>query len=60
MFLWCHVILINSVKIHPERITQANKKFANDLDQDGVEFPVRENDFVKLKQKQHLHQFVLL
>ena len=32
MFLWCHVRHINSVKIHPERITQANKKFANDLD----------------------------
>ena len=59
MFLWCHVRHINSVKIHPERITQANKKFANDLDQDGVEFPEREKDFVKLKQK-HLHQCVLL
>ena len=30
----------NTVKIHPERITQADKKFADNLNYDGVEFPV--------------------
>ena len=41
---------INPVKIHPERITREDKKLANDLDYDGVEFPVREKDF-SMKQK---------
>ena len=26
MFLWCHVRHVNPVKIHPERITQNDKK----------------------------------
>ena len=50
-FLWCHVRHINPVKIHPERITQNDKKPANDLNYDGVEFPVRENFFSKTKEK---------
>ena len=35
----------NAVKIRPEKITQTNKKLANDLDYDGVGFPVREKRF---------------
>ena len=50
-FLLCHVGLINPVKIHPERITGKDKKFANDLDYDRVEFPVREKDFSKIETK---------
>ena len=47
-FSWCHARRINSVKIHPERMTQSDKSLANDLDYDGVEFPVREKDFSKI------------
>ena len=43
--LWCHVRHINPVDIHPERITQNDKKLANDLDYDRVGFPLREKDF---------------
>ena len=49
--MWCHVWHINPVKLHPERITQNDKKLVNDLNYDGVEFPVREKDLAKLKQK---------
>ena len=48
-FLWCHVRHINPVKIHPERITREDKKLANDLNYDGIEFPVREKDFSKIE-----------
>ena len=48
-FLWCHVRHINPVKIHPERITWEDKKLANDLNYDGIEFPVREKDFSKIE-----------
>ena len=30
----------NPVKIHLERITQPNKRLVNNLDYDGIEFPV--------------------
>ena len=51
MFLWCHVGHINPVKIHLERITQNDKKLVNDLNYDGVGFPVREKDFSKIERK---------
>ena len=31
--------------MHPERITQNDKGFVNDLDYDGVGFPVRKKGF---------------
>ena len=51
MFLWCHVRHFNPVNIHPERMTKNDKKLANDLDYDGVEFPVREKGFSRLKER---------
>ena len=53
-FLWCHVKHINPIKIHPERSTQNNKKFANDLTYDGIKFPVREKDFSKIEKKNNV------
>ena len=50
-FLWCHVRHISSVKIHPERLMQHDKKLANDLDNDRAGFPVRVKDFSKIKTK---------
>ena len=50
-FLWCHVRHINPIKIHPERISQKDKELVNDFDYDGIEFPVRKEDFIKLKLK---------
>ena len=48
-FLWCHVRHINPVKIHPERITREDKELDNDLNDDGVKFPVLEKDFSKIE-----------
>ena len=50
-FLWCYVRHVNPVKINPERITREDKELVNDLDYDGVGFPVREKDFTKIKTK---------
>ena len=50
-FLWCHIRHINPVKIHPERITENDRKIANSLNYDGVEFPVPEKDFSKIETK---------
>ena len=53
-FLWCHVRHINCVKIHPERTTGEEKKLANDLDYDRVEFPLRVKDFIKIEKKNNI------
>ena len=42
---------LTPVKLHPERITKTNKEFINDLNYDGVEFPVREKDFSNIETK---------
>ena len=47
----CYVRYINPAKIHPERITQNNKKLANDLHYNKIEFPVREKDISKIEKK---------
>ena len=39
-FLWGHLRYINPVKIHPERVTQDDKKHVNDLDYGGIKFHV--------------------
>ena len=39
-FLWCHDKHTNLAKINPERITEKDKKLANDLIYDEIEFPV--------------------
>ena len=53
-FLWSHVRHSNPVKIHPEKITEEDKKLANDLDYDGIEFLVREKDFSKIEIKNNI------
>ena len=45
MFLWYHVRHINPSNEHPERIKKADKKIAEKLDYDGIEFPMQEKDF---------------
>ena len=52
-FLWFHVRHINPVKVHPEIITQENKKLVDSFIYDWVGFPVREIHFGKIEK--HLH-----
>ena len=52
--LWCDVRHINPSKEHPERIKKAGKKIAENLDYDGVEFPVQEKDFSKIEKKNNI------
>ena len=41
-FLWCHVKHINPSKKLPERIERTDKKVAEKLNYDEIEFPVQE------------------
>ena len=50
-FLWCHIRHLNPLKIHPERIIKADENMINDLDYEGIEFPVPKRDFGKIEKK---------
>ena len=40
---------MNPVKDHPGRTTRTDREFANNLNYDGIEFPVKEKDFKKVE-----------
>ena len=48
-FLWCHVRHINPLKEHPGEIKKVDKRLANNLNYDGIDFPVNGNDFKKIE-----------
>ena len=59
-FSWCHVRHINPSKEHPERIKKTDKKIAEKLDYDRIEFPVKEKHFNKIEvKKMHFWLYVL-
>ena len=53
-FLWCHVRHASPLKEHPERIKKYDKKDAEKLDYDRIEFPVQEKDFSKIEVKNNI------
>ena len=54
VFLWCHVRHINLLNKHPERIFKNDQKIAEELNYDGIEFPVHEKDFNKIEIKNNI------
>ena len=54
MFLWCHVRHISLLNKHPERILKNDKKIAEELNYDEIEFPIHEKDFNKIEIKNNI------
>ena len=54
MLFWCHIRYLNSLKIHPERKTKADKKMVNDLAYEGIEFPVSKRDHSWIEQNNNI------
>ena len=54
MFLWCHVRHVNPSKKYPERIRKTDKKIAEKLNYDGVEFPVQKKYFNNIGKKSNI------
>ena len=50
-FLWCHIKYNDLEKIYSEIITQKDKEFVNDLNYEGIEFTVLNNEFSKMEMK---------
>ena len=50
-FLWCHIGHLNPLNKDPQRITKADKadkNMVNDLDYEGINFPVSKKDYSKI------------
>ena len=57
-FLWCHVAHLLNVEVHPERITPSYKKKAEELNYNGVTFPVSYKDYSKIEDQNNINIFV--
>ena len=53
-FLWCHVRHINPSKEHTGEIKRVDKRLANNLNYDEIEFPVKEKDFNKIEAQNNI------
>ena len=53
-FLWCHIRHLNPLKLHPERITKADRNMVNDLDYVGIKFPISKKDYSKIEKKNNI------
>ena len=53
-FLWCHVRHINPSNEYPGRIKKVDKRIAENLNYDQIEFPVQEKDFDKIEVKNNI------
>ena len=50
-FLWCHIRHLNLVKRHPERITKEDKNMIDDLDYEGIKFPVSKKYYCTIERQ---------
>ena len=54
-FLWCHNRYLNPLKVHPERITRADRESVKKLDYTGVTFPVTVEDMKKIEKQNQIN-----
>ena len=50
-FRWCHIRHLNSQMKDPQRIKKDDKKKVNELNYDGVEFPVSQRHYNKVEKQ---------
>ena len=53
-FLWYYIRHLNPQKINPERITKIDKEVMNDLNYEGIKFPVSKRDYCKIEKKNNI------
>ena len=50
-FRWCHIRHLNPEEKDPQRIKKKNKKMINDLNYEGIEFPVSQKHYIKVEKQ---------
>ena len=53
-FPWCHIRHLNLFKIHPERITKIDKKTINDVNYEGITFPVSKKGYCRIERQNNI------
>ena len=53
-FVWCHIRHLNPLKIHPARIKKVDKKMINDLNYEGIKFPVSKKDYYRIETQNNI------
>ena len=59
-FRWCHIRHLNPQIKYPERIKKEDKKMINELNYDGIDFPVSQNTTIKSKNRTVLGSMYLV
>ena len=50
-FRWCHIRHLNPQTEHPERIKKEDKKMINELNYDGIDFPLSQKHYNKVEKQ---------
>ena len=53
-FLCCHIRHLNLMKTHPEKISKEDKNMVDDLDYEGIKFPVLKKDYCKIERQNNI------
>ena len=53
-FLWCHIRHLNPLKIHPERVTKKDRKMVDDLDYEGIKFPISKKNYCRIERQYNI------
>ena len=59
-FRWCHIGHLNPQIKYPERIKKEDQKMINELNCDGIDFPLSQKHYNKVEKEQHQNQCVWL
>ena len=53
-FLWCHIRHLKRLHKNPQRIAKEDKRMINDLDYEGIKFPVSKTDYCKIERQNNI------
>ena len=53
-FRWCHIRHLNPQTEHPERIKKEDKKMVNELNYDGIDFPLSQKHYNKVEKQNNI------
>ena len=53
-FRWCHIRHLNPQIEHPERIKKEDKKMINEMNYEGIEFPVSQKQYNKVEKQSRI------
>ena len=54
-FLLYHMTHLNPLKIHPESIAKVDKKIIDDLDYEGIKFPISKKDYCRIERQNNIY-----